>query len=450
MNILHQVCIFILGLSLWMGCSSSGPGPEPGPPGEEPDPDPPAGETITDKELMDLVQETTFKYFWDYAEPNSGLARERSNGSSTTVTTGGSGFGLASFPAAVERGWITRQDAVSRLGKILDFLEEVPTYHGVFSHWYNGSTAQTQPFSEKDDGGDLVETAFLMQGLLINRQYFDGNSTSEQQIRRRITTLWKNVEWTWYQQEGENVLTWHWSPEHNFDINLKIIGYNEALIVYVLAASSPTYPIDPQTYHKGWAQDGAIKNGASYYGITLPLGKEKGGPLFFAHYSFIGLNPMGLTDEYANYEDQNVAHSLINYKYCMENPLGYRGYGDDAWGLTASDDPAGYKVHSPTNDTGVITPTAAVSSIPYTPEKSLAAMHYFYEELGDRLWGEYGFRDAYSLQDQWFAESYLAIDQGPIVAMIENHRTGLLWELFMADTEIKNGLKKLGFSSPDI
>src|SRR5699024_385913 len=282
-----------------------------------------------------------------------------------------------------------------------------------------------------DNGGDLVETALLMQGLLINRQYFDGSSEAEQNIRQRITALWEAVEWTWYTQ-GESVLYWHWSPEYDFDIGLKIQGYNEALMAYVLAASSPTHPITAEVYHEGWARGGNLQNGNSYYDTTLPLGPKLGGPLFFAHYSFIGLNPKGLSDRYANYWDQNKAHSLINYKYCIDNPLGYRGYGGEAWGLTASDGPNGYSVHSPTNDLGIITPTAAISSIPYIPEKSLAAMHHFYGTLKDWLWGQYGFHDAYFLQEQWFADIYLAIDQGPIVGMIENYRTGLLWDLFMA------------------
>lgn len=441
--------LLILSFVIWQGCDS-GNTVKSNPPSGEEGKNSDSTETLADEELMNLVQKKTFNYFWDGAEQSSGLALERSNGSSKTVTTGGTGLGIASFPAAVERGWITRQQAIERLQKILTFLEKVPTYHGAFSHWYNGATAETIPFSEMDDGGDLVETALLMQGLLINRQYFDKDTKAERSIRKRITALWKAVEWTWYTQ-NENVLYWHWSPEHGFAIGQEVTGYNEALIVYVLAASSPTHPIDPKVYHQGWARNGNIKNGNSYYGVTLPLGPEKGGPLFFAHYSFIGLNPHGLTDRYANYWKQNKAHTLINYKYCMNNPLSYRGYGPKSWGLTASDEPNGeYGVHSPTNDLGIITPTAAISSIPYTPKKSLAAMHFFYEELGDRLWGKYGFHDAYSLQDQWFAESYLAIDQGPIVAMIENYRTGLLWELFMSDPEIQKGLKRLGFSSPEI
>lgn len=437
--------ILLIGL-LWYGCTNS-TGTAPGPVEPPPEEEPPTA--LTDEELMDRVQEQTFAYFWAYAESNSGMARERSDGSATLVATGGSGFGLAAFPVAVERGWITGQRALDRLEKVLDFLESVPTYHGAFSHWYDGATAQTVPFSALDDGGDLVETALLMQGLLINRQYFDGSSDAEQNIRARITELWESVEWTWFTQ-NENVLYWHWSPEYNFEINQRITGYNEALIVYILAASSPTYSIEPEVYHQGWARSGDIQNGNEYYDVVLPLGQELGGPLFFVHYSFIGLDPNNLSDQYANYWEQNVTHTLINYWYCVDNPLEYPGYSEESWGLTASDGPNGYAAHSPTRDLGVIAPTAAVSSIAYTPEKSLEAMHFFYSELGDRLWGPYGFYDAFSLQEQWFSGNYLAIDQGPMITMIENYRTGLLWDLFMADEEVETGLQKLGFSSPQI
>ncbi len=449
MRIRGIICFLLLGLVLCVSCKgngSSGPTSDGGDGnGQKPDHNKPA---LSDEALMDTVQHATFNYFWKGAEPNSGLALERTSASST-VTTGGSGFGLAAFPVAVERGWITRDEAIQRLQKVLDFLEKVSTYHGAFSHWYNGNTAKTKPFSKYDDGGDLVETAFLMEGLLIDRQYFDKDNKIEKKIRKRITTLWKAVDWTWYTQ-GQNVLYWHWSPNYDFKIGLKITGYDEALIVYVLAASSPTHPIKPEVYHQGWAQGKNFKNGNTYYGVMLPLGPKKGGPLFFEHYSYIGLNPNGLKDQYADYEKQTKAHTLVNYKYCVKNPLGYRGYSKKAWGLTASDDPNGYKEHSPTNDTGVITPTAAISSIPYTPKKSLKAMHYFYEQLGDSLWGKYGFHDAYSLQYHWFDNDYVAIDEGPIVDMIENYRTGLLWKLFMSDPDVKKGLKRLGFSSPNI
>ena len=439
----------LLNILLFTACSDdSGPGyQEPYNPNPDPtDDDVAEVSSPTDEELLDMVQETTFTYFWDFAESNSGMARERSQDnayggdSPNIVTTGGTGFGLASFPAAVERGWISKTEAQNRIIKILDFLETVPTYHGAFSHWYMGNTAQTRTFGEFDDGGDLVETAFLIQGLLICREYFEND-----EIDSRITSLWEAVEWDWYTQE-ENTLYWHWSPNFAFQKDLQINGWNESLIVYVLAASSPTHSIEPVVYTNGWALNGNMVNNREHYNINLPLGPSYGGPLFFSHYSFIGLDPRNLEDQYANYWEQNTAHTLINYEYAVTNPKDFEGYGQNSWGLTASDSKDGYAAHSPTNDLGVITPTAALSSFPYTPEKSMAALRYFYEELGDDLWGNMGFYDAFSEEYDWYADGYLAIDQGPIIAMIENYRTGLPWQLFMQNTEIQNGLDKLNFS----
>jgi len=444
-----SLLLFVLAT---IGCSSdSGTDvvPEkPDPVTEEPEEEEPEEEvpSLSDEELLNLVQEQTFKYFWDFAEPISGMARERSQDnayggqSPNLVTTGGTGFGLASFPTAVERGWISRNEALTRLDKILNFLETVPTYHGAYSHWYLGSTATTRPFSDLDDGGDLVETAFLIQGLMICHEYF-----SDEEIASRITNIWENVEWDWYTQ-GESTLYWHWSPTNEFAINLQIKGWNEALIVYALAASSPTHSISKEVYTNGWASNGNIQTNRNHYGINMPLGPSYGGPLFLSHYSFLGLDPRNLQDQYANYWDQNTAHSLINYNYCVDNPKNFKGYGENSWGLTASDSRTGYAAHSPTNDLGVITPTAALSSFPYTPEESMAALRYYYEEMGDSLWGDLGFYDAFSEEYNWVADGYLAIDQGPIVAMIENYRTQLPWNLFMANPEIKNGLDRLGFS----
>lgn len=442
MKKLFYILVFVV-----VSCSKdNGPGyQEPYIP--EPKNNTPDEEPLSDEELLDKVQEQTFNYFWDFAESNSGMARERSQDdayggqSPVLVTTGGTGFGLASFPAAVEHGWISREEAVNRLQKVLDFLEAVPTYHGAYSHWYLGDTAQTRPFSDYDDGGDLVETAFLMQGLLICRQYFSDDAN----IASRITKIWEGVEWTWY-TNGENTLYWHWSPTYNFRMNMPIKGWNEALIVYVLAASSPNYPISKEVYTQGWASNGNIVTNRSQYGISLPLGPSYGGPLFFAHYSFIGLDPRNLQDQYANYWDQNKSHTLINYEYCVRNPKSFEGYGENSWGLTASDSYNGYAAHSPTNDLGVITPTAALSSFPYTPEESMKALRHFYEDLGADLWGDYGFYDAFSPEHNWYDDGYLAIDEGPIVAMIENYRTQLLWNLFMSNAEIKQGLDKLGFT----
>ena len=401
---------------------------------------------VTDEQLLDLVQEQTFRYFYDFAHPVSGLARER-NSSGDIVTTGGSGFGLMAIVAGMERGFISRSEGVAHFEKVVNFLETCDRYHGAWPHWLNGSTGRVQPFSEKDDGADLVETAFLVQGLLTVRQYLDTGNPAEQELIGRITTLWEAVEWDWFTRGGEEVLYWHWSPNYGWDMNMQIRGYNEALIVYVLAASSPTHSIDPSVYHKGWAREGGIANGREFYDITLPLGYDYGGPLFFAHYSFLGLDPRNLSDQYGNYWQQNVNHSLINQAHAINNPNRYIGYSADCWGFTASDGNEGYSAHSPTNDRGVITPTAAVSSLPFTPEASMKAIRHFYYLLGDRLWGDYGFYDAFNVTAGWWAGSYIAIDQGPEVVMIENYRSALLWDLFMSAPEIANGLNKLGFST---
>ncbi|MEA3462589.1 MAG: glucoamylase family protein, partial [Bacteroidota bacterium] len=400
---------------------------------------------LTDDKLLDLVQHQTFKYFYDFAHPESGMSRER-NSTLDTVTSGGTGFGIMALVVGVERGFITRQEATAHLEKILDFLESCDRYHGVWPHWLSGSTGEVIPFSAKDNGADLVETAFLVQGLITMREYLWASDSKEKELKDRIDALWQSVEWDWFTQEGEEVLYWHWSPEFEWEMNHAIRGHNETLITYVLAASSPTHSIDSLVYHKGYAREGEIINGSEFYGIKLPLGGELGGPLFFSHYSFLGLDPRNLEDLYANYWEQNVNHSLINRQYCIENPLNYKGYSADCWGLTASDNHQFYSAHSPTNDLGVITPTAAISSIPYTPEHSLKAIRHFYYELGDKLWGEYGFYDSFNQSENWWADSYLAIDQGPIVVMIENYRTGMLWELFMSAPEIATGLQKLGFS----
>ncbi len=406
---------------------------------------------ISDSALLDLVQQQTFKYFWDFGHPVSGMARER-NTSGDIVTTGGTGFGIMSMIVAANRNFISRTDVVTRIQKIVSFLKNNCTaYHGAYAHWINGTSGATVPFSTNDNGGDLVETSYLMQGLLCARQYFNTATTNETTLRDDINTLWNAVEWNWYRQSDQNVLYWHWSTDKGWIMNVQIKGWNEALITYALAASSNNYSVPKIVYDNGWATNGNMKNGAAYYGITLPLGPTFGGPLFFAHYSFLGINPHGLNDAYANYFTQDTAHTKINYNYCISNPKKYNGYSNLCWGLTASDDDTkGYDAHAPNNDDGVITPTAAVSSLPYTPTESMNALKFFYYKLGDKIWGQYGFKDAFNLTNIWFADSYLAIDQGPEIVMIENYRSGLLWNLFMSCPEVKTGMKALGFQSPNL
>lgn len=409
---------------------------------------------LSDSALLDEVQKQTFKYFWDFAHPVSGMARERSNTDAgyghETVTTGGTGFGIMGVIVAVQRGWITRDTAAKFMRKMVNFLLKADSYHGAFPHWMNGATGKTIPFSRKDDGGDLVETSYLFQGLLCARQYFNQDNPVENEFRGKLAWLWNGIEWNWYTHEQE-VLFWHWSPNNGWSMNFPVRGFNECLIMYVLTASDQdNYPVSTSVYHRGWAQSNFFKNGKQFYGHTLPLGFDYGGPLFFSQYSFLGLDPRGLKDQYADYWEQNKNHTLINHDYCLDNPKHYKGYGENCWGLTASDTYNGYNAFSPTNDEGTITPTAALSAFPYTPEYSMKALRYFYYDLGDKIWGEYGFTDAFNETQSWYAKSYLAIDQGPIIAMIENYRSGLLWKLFMSCPEIKYGLKKLGFQSPFI
>ena len=426
----------------------------------------PAGgvtEELSDSALFRLVQEKTFQYFWEGAEPASGMGRERfhvdndyPDNDKNIVTTGGSGFGVMDILVGIERGFITREEGRERMEKIVHFLETCDRFHGAWPHWLNGETGRVKPFGKIDNGGDLVETSFMLQGLLCVRQYFNNGNKKEKQLAERIDKLWKEVDFDWY-RNGQNVLYWHWSPEYAWKMNFPVHGYNECLIMYVLAASSPTHSIAPEVYQEGWAQNGKINNNPPSYkeyklGLFHQGNPPHGGPLFWAHYSYLGLDPHGLKDKYADYWKENQTQALINYQWCVDNPKQYKGYGPDNWGLTSSYSVKGYAGHNPSDegDLGVIAPTAALSSFPYTPDQSMAAMKHWYHDMNGKLWGPYGFYDAFSETDNWYLPRYLAIDQGPIVAMMENYRTGLLWKLFMSCPEVQNGLKKLGFESPYI
>lgn len=413
---------------------------------------------LSDSALMREVQQRTFRYFWDGAEPHSGAARERvhvdgdyPDHDAHIVTSGGTGFGVMALLVGIERGFITRTEGAERLTRIVGFLEKADRFHGAWPHWLEGPTGRVKPFSRNDNGGDLVESAFLVQGLLCVRQYFRNGSPAEQVLSERIDRLWRGVEWDWYQRGGQNALYWHWSPDRGWAMNFPIEGYNECLIAYVLAAASPTHPIPAAAYHEGWARGGRIKNSTDpkNRGPQLELNHQgdsrSGGPLFWSHYSFLGLDPRGLHDRYANYWRHNVEHTRINRQHCIENPMGYSGYGPQCWGLTAGYSVGFYAAHRPGEDLGVISPTAALSSFPYTPRESLRALRHFHDKLGHWIYGPYGFYDGFSLHHRWCKPWYLAIDQGPIVVMMENHRTGLLWRLFMSCPEVQTGLNQLGF-----
>lgn len=418
---------------------------------------------ITDVQLMDRVQRDALKYFWDFAEPNSLMGRERYHedfypkNDANVVTTGGSGFGLMTILVGIERGFIPRKEAVKRLSHIADFLAKADRHHGAWPHWLNGETGKTVNFGNKDNGGDIVETAFLTQGLMVVREYFKNGNAEEKALAEKMDKLWKGVEWNWYTKGGEKVLYWHWSPIDGWLMNHKIQGYDETLITYILAASSPTYPIDAETYYQGFTRNGGYLTSNTKYGLPLIVkhngAEEYGGPMFWEHYSYLALDPNGLSDRYIkNYFDLTRNHALIQYRYSVENPKKFKGYGENYWGLTASytrnpDGSVGYRAHNPKEDNGVIAPTAAISSMPYTPKESLNVLRFLYTQKPQFI-GSAGPYDATSVHfDNWFTPRYLAIDQGTIAPMIENYRTGLLWKLFMNAPEIKAGLKKLDFKS---
>ena len=420
---------------------------------------------LNDDELMTMLQEACFRYYWEGADPHSGMARENIPGDDRVVATGASGMGIAALVVGVDRKFITRVQGIERLTRIVDFLERADRYHGAWSHYMNGDTGKTMPvFGMFDNGGDLVETSFLMEGLLAARQYFRGESPNERDLYQRITKLWEGVEWDWYRgaQPGD-FLYWHWSAEWGWQIQHPLIGFNEVMITYLLAMSSPTHAVGPEMYYSGWAsqaeraqqyragwsgsKDGDhYGNGHTYYGIKLDVGVGTGGPLFFTHYSFFGFDPHRLHDRFtSSYFENNRNIALINRAYCVENPKHFAGYGADAWGLTASDGPEGYVPHAPDQyaDRGTLTPTGALASFPYTPEASMAALKHYYRDMGAQLWGIYGPLDAYNVGENWVSPIFMGLNQVPVVVMVENHRTGLVWKSFMANPEIGIMLRKL-------
>jgi len=424
---------------------------------------------MTDDELLTMLQEECFRYYWEGAHPDAGMTLENIPGDDRIVATGASGFGIMALVVGVDRRFITREQGLERLTKIVSFLEKAPRYHGVWSHFMDGHTGESLPvFAMFDNGGDLVETAFLMEGLLAARQYFNGSSEAEKELNRRISRLWEEVEWDWYRRSPQSdALYWHWSPDWAWHINHRLTGFNETMIVYLLAVASPTHAVPGEIYYTGWAGQSKAAvdyrrgwsaatagdryvNGHTYYGIKLDVGVGSGGPLFFAHYSYMGFDPH-VRDRFTDYFENNRNLARINLAYCKQNPKHFAGYGANSWGLTASDGPSGYNPNAPNanDDSGTMTPTGALASFPYTPEASMAAFKHFYRDMGESLWGIYGPRDAFDLNKDWYSPIYMGLNQAPITVMIENYRTGLVWKLFMSNPEIQTMLQRVGFTSTD-
>jgi hypothetical protein len=407
---------------------------------------------MTDDELLTTVQEAGFRYYWEAAEPHSGMTRENTPGDDDIVAVGASGFGVMAIIVAADRGFITHQQAIDRLLRVTEFLAAADHYHGAWPHFLSGSTGHRLPvFDMYDNGADLVETSFMMEGLLAARQYFKQDGPSGQELYQRITKLWRGVDWNWFRATPQHdALYWHWSPEYAFHIANRLTGWNEVMITYLDAIASPSHGIPASDYYSGWVGEGIgnqYANGKSYFGIKLDVGGNTGGPLFFTDYSFMGFDPRGIRDRFTDYFDNNRAQALINQQYCIHNPHHWQGYGEDTWGLTAVDGPEGYVPYEPTFDLddGTIAPTGAISAFAYTPQPSMAALKHFYRDLGAQVWSIYGFRDAFNLQKNWYSGITMGLNQAPMVVMIENQRSGLVWKNFMANSEFQSALKNIGF-----
>lgn len=417
---------------------------------------------MSDDELLTMVQEACFRYYWDAAHPNAGMAIEVLPGDENLVAVGSGGFGIMALAVGVDRGFITRDQGVQQMLKIVRFLSKADRFHGVWPHFLDGRTGKViAHFGKYDNGGDLIETAFLIQGLLAARQYFNADNANEKEIRDTITQFWRSVEWDWYRkQPNSDFLYWHWSPDYAFHISHPLIGWNESMIAYMLAIASPTHAVPASMYYTGWAgqSDAAVRyrrnwsrttqgdhfaNGNTYFGHKLDVGEGNGGELFFTHYSFLGFDPRNKRDKYTNYFNNNRSIALIHHDYAVANPRKRVGYGDNAWGFSAGINGGGRPL--PRDDNGTITITASLTSFPYVPEEAMRALKHYYRDLGSKTWGIYGFRDGFNETENWFEDVNMGLNQAPIVVMIENHRTGLLWKMFMSNPEIDRALKAIGF-----
>jgi len=411
---------------------------------------------MTDDELLTMVQEASFQYYWDGAEPNSGLARESIPGDPDLIAVGGSGFGIMALVVGADRGFAPRDLIVDRLLRITNYLAHADRFHGAWPHFLSGRTGHIVPaFGIYDDGADLIETSFMMQGLLTARGYFTRDTQKERRLRDEITALWRGVEWDWFNATPQHdAIYWHWSPDFAFHKANRVGGWNETLMPYLLGIASPTHPLPPSLYYSGWCSEGnpARKFGvhSESYGIPLEVADPHGatGPLFFTHYSFMGYDPRSVRDKYTDYFINNRNMSLIQQKYAIENPHHFVGYGADDWGMSAVSGPLAYHANDSLEDDGTLAPTAAMGAYAYVPDASLLALKHFYRDLGAQLWDVYGFRNAFNQTDDWYSPAELALNQAPQTVMIENGRTGLIWKSFMSNPEMPAMQKAIGLT-PD-
>ncbi len=429
------------------------------------------GKTLSTEFNLDDLQRRTFNYFWDLADPESGLIPDRWP-TESFCSIAAMGFGLTSYIVGIENGYISRKIAAERIRDQMRFLYHLPQsnamhavagYKGFFYHFIDMKNGTRY----KDVELSTVDTGWLMAGILSCQSYFDGDDLTETAIRDLADSLYRRVEWDWFLNDND-LLSMGWFPDRGF-LKAQWDGYNEAMLLIIMALGSTTHPV-PAICWENWTKPYIW---GDYYGYEM----VNFGPLFGHQYSHMYVDFRGIYDRYMaakgiDYFENARRATYSNRAYCIANPRHFNDYSDTIWGLTACDGPGDKKVDingsvikfmgysargAAVNyhvDDGTIAPTAAGGSIPFAPEICIPALKAMYEKYGSALYDTYGFRDAFNPTftfgpeniNGWFDKDYIGIDQGPIVIMIENYKTGLIWKVMKKNKYIIAGLKKAGFS----
>ncbi len=399
--------------------------------------------------LVDTVQHTGVMYFWEQANPANGLVKDRSTAGSP-ASIAATGFGLSALCVGVDHGWLTREQVKGRVLTTLNTFWTGPQssaasgtigYKGLYYHFLDMNTATRTWDSELS----TIDTALLFAGILDTKMYFTGADSQEVLIRQLADSIYYRADWNFARNFNQGILQ-GWKPGTGFGGFGQWVGYNEAMILYILALGSPTHPV-PTTAWSKWTSNYLWQ---TLYGQSFLICP----PLFTHQYSHCWIDFSGMQDNYmraqsSNYAENSRRATLAQHSYCIANPGAWTGYSDSLWGLTASDDPFGYAAHGAPpsqSDNGTITPTAGLSSIVFTPELSVPLLHNLWDNWRATTWGPYGFKDAFNPYYGWVDTDYLGIDQGPIVLMMENYRNGSVWARTYQNLDLRTGLARAGFT----
>ncbi len=413
-------------------------------------PDARPAQAITTEALLDTVQHAGVMYFWNEANPANGMVKDRDTGGSVS-SIAATGFGLSALCIGVDHGWLDRAAVRSRVLTTLNTFWTGPQgtavngmigYKGLYYHWLDMNTATRTWDAELS----TIDTALLMAGIIDARHYFTGSDPEEVQIRALADSIYLRCNWE-FMRNFSNGIKMGWKPGGGgFGGFGPWVGYNEAMILYILALGSPTHPI-PASQWTTWTSTYSWQTRYGYTNINFP-------PLFGHQYSHCWVDFRGLQDVFTfskgiTYFENSRRATLAQRAYCIANPSNWVAYSDSLWGLTASDDPFGYAAHGappPWSENGTITPTAGISSLPFAPEVVVPLMHNLWDNWRGTLWGPYGFTDAFNPTQSWVGQDVLGIDQGPIVMMIENYRNEAVWRRISQNEWIANGLTRAGFT----